>query len=144
MTYEKVNGGYFVRLFKGEEILTSLCKFIAQKKIGGGYVSGLGAVEQVTLGYFDVGRQKYFEKKFPGVYELVNLTGNIAYVKGEPFVHAHVIVSDQKMVPHAGHLFAGTVAVTGEFFIAVAGKKFKRTPDPELGLNLLDFAYPKK
>ena len=144
MKYEKVDGGYFIRLFKGEEIPAALCKFITQKKIGGGYISGLGAVNNVTLGYFDLERQKYLKEEFPGIYELVSLTGNIAYVEGEPFVHAHVLISDQQMVPRAGHLFAGTIAITGEFFIAVAGKKFRRTKDPEVGLNLLDFTLPRK
>ncbi len=144
MKYEKVNGGYFVRLYKGEEILATLCKFVAQKRIGGGFIGGLGAVEDVVLGYFDRARQKYVQKKFPGVYELVNLTGNIAYVDRDPFVHAHAIISDRKMAPHAGHLFSGIIAVTGEFYLAVAGKKFIRKPDRKMGLNLLDFKYPKR
>jgi len=144
MRYEKVNGGYFVRLYKGEEILATLGEFIAQRRIGGGFVCGLGAVEKVVLGYFDRGRQKYVQKKFAGVQELVNLTGNIAYVDRSPFVHAHAVISDRKMVPHAGHLFSGIIAVTGEFYIAVAGKKFVRKQDRRMGLNLLDFKYPRR
>jgi len=143
MLYEKTKGGYFVRLHKGEEILTTLGEFVSRRRIGGGFVCGLGAVEKVILGYFDRERQKYVQKKFTGVYELVNLTGNIAYVEGSPFVHAHAVISDQKMVPHAGHLFSGTIAVTGEFYIAVAGKKFIRKPDHKIGLNLLDFRHPR-
>ncbi len=138
MRYEKVNGGYLVRLELGEEVLTSLCDFIAKKRIGGGAVTGIGAVENVTLGYFDRNKVKYLEKKFPGVYELVNLTGNIAYVEGKPFVHAHVVISDRRMTPYAGHLFSGTIAVTGEFFISVAGKKFTRKQDSRFTLKLLD------
>lgn len=143
MRYEKVNGGYFVRLYKGEEILITLGEFVAQRKIGGGFVCGLGAVEKVVLGYFDRERQKYLQKKFNGIYELVNMTGNIAYVGKDPFVHAHAVISDRKMVPCAGHLFSGIIAVTGEFYLAVAGKKFVRKQDRGFGLNLLDFKFPK-
>lgn len=143
MLYEKINGGYFIRLHKGEEIATTICDFARRKRIAGGFVCGIGALEKVTLGYFDRTKGKYLEKKFPGIYELVSLSGNLAYVGGEPFLHAHVVISDRKMVPHAGHLFSGTIAVTGEIYIATAGKKFVRKPDPDIGLNLLAFNKSK-
>jgi predicted DNA-binding protein with PD1-like motif len=143
MQYEKVQGGYFVRLEKGEGILPTVSAFAAQKRIGGGSLSGLGAVEKVVLGYFDRTKREYLQKKFTGIFELISLVGNVAYVDGEPFVHAHAVIADRKMVPHAGHLFAGTIAVTGEFYLAVAGKKFRRQRDPQTGLNLLAFSYPR-
>jgi len=139
MQYEKIFGGYAVKLVKGENVLESLCEFIGKRRIGGGFITGIGAVEDVILGYFDREREKYVQKRYPGVYELINLTGNIAYLDKKPFVHAHATISDRKMCPHAGHLFSGIIAVTGEFHIAMTGRRFVRKLDRKIGLNLLHF-----
>ncbi len=139
MTYQEIAGGYFVRLFKGEEVITTLGKFVKTRNLGGGSISGIGAVEKVTLGYFDVDSGEYLRKEFPGKYELISLTGNIGYFGEEPVIHVHVVISDQEMVPHSGHLFSGTILVTGEFAILDSGVQFNRAKDAEIGLNLLDF-----
>ena len=144
MRYEKITGGYFVRLERGEEVLPTLCEFVAKRKIGGGFIAGLGAVENITLGYFDPHEGKYTEVNFPGEYELANLTGNIAYIDGKPFVHAHATISDREMNTKGGHWFSGKVAATVECYIALVGKKFTRSLDSHLGLKLLDFKPLRK
>ena len=143
MRYEKVDGGYLVRLERGEEVLPMLCEFIGKRRIGGGFLVGLGAVENVTLGYYDPHEQKYTEVNFPGDYELANLTASIAYVDAKPFVHAHATITDRGMNAHGGHWFSGKVAATVECYIALAGRKFTRSLDPQVGLKLLDLKFPK-
>ncbi len=141
MTYQEIAGGYFVRLFKGEEVITALGKFVTLKGLKGGSIFGIGAVENVTLGYFDVDTGEYLRKEFPGRYEMISLNGNIGFFDGEPVIHAHVVISDRDMVPHSGHLFAGTILVTGEIAILDAGVQFNRAKDKAIGLNLLDFPH---
>ena len=45
------------------------------------------------------------------------MEGNVALKDGEPFIHAHVVLSDHKMQTLGGHLFETTVGVAGEFFL---------------------------
>lgn len=138
MRYRETPGGYVVRLQKGEEIHGALTRFMREKHIGGGSVAGLGAVREVSLGYYNVETKEYVRKSYDGDYELVNLTGNLSHVDGEPLLHAHAVISGADMAALGGHLFTATIAVTGEFFITDAGREMNRALDSETGLKLLD------
>jgi predicted DNA-binding protein with PD1-like motif len=137
MQTKKIRDGYVVRLDKGEELVDSLLKFARQEKITAGTISGIGAVTNVTLGYFDREKREYLQKRFEEVYELVSLQGSVATIDDEPALHLHLIISDRDYSPRAGHLLSAEVAVTGEIFVRSYGEPLWRKKDPEFGLNLL-------
>lgn len=139
MKAKKVESGYFIRLDKGEEVIKTLSEFIAKEKIPGGAISGIGALTDIELGYFERGRKQYIKRRFEDVYELLSLTGNIAYADGAPVIHAHCILGDADYQLIGGHFFSGTVAVTGEIYIRVFSDQFKREPNAEFELKLLAF-----
>lgn len=143
MLYKKVAGGYLLRLERGEEVMDSLLKFIKKFKIRGGFMVGLGACEDLKLGYFDAVKGEYRDKEFKGEFEVTNLTGNIAYLGKEPIVHAHITLSDEKFKAIAGHLWQGTVSGTMEILIMTFGIKIRREKDDETGLNLLKLSKVK-
>lgn len=137
MQYQSVEGGFLVRLHRNEEVNETLTNFLKEQEIQGGIVSGIGAVEKVTLGYFDRDKKEYLRREFNEIYEVVSYQGNISYVDDEPFIHAHIILGDREYKTHAGHFFEGTVAVTMEIFIKAFGEKIIREADNDLQLNLL-------
>jgi uncharacterized protein len=139
MKAKKVENGWFVRLDKGEEVMSTLIAFIAEKQIPAGTVAGIGALTEVELGYFNRDQAVYQRRRFNGIYELISLTGNIGYVDGKPMVHAHCLLGDADYQVTGGHLFEGMVAVTGEIYIQVFAEQFTRVMNPEIKLNLLDF-----
>ena len=51
------------------------------------------------------------------MFELVSFEGNVTLKESQPFVHAHVVLSDHNMITLGGHLFETTVAAVGEFFL---------------------------
>jgi predicted DNA-binding protein with PD1-like motif len=138
MYFRKIQNGYLVRLVKGEEMIRSLSSFVEEQKILGGFVFGLGAFKDLTLGYYDSAKKEYTKKLFKDDMEFGNLTGSIAYVEGKPFVHAHVSAAGSDMKALCGHLFSATISGTGEFMIIPSESKVERKPDPETGLKLLD------
>jgi predicted DNA-binding protein with PD1-like motif len=138
MYYQQTEQGFMVRLQKGEEIHTALTQFMAAKNITGGAVVGIGAVTDVALGFLDLETKDYVRQEYHEDYELINLTGNLSLVDGAPLLHAHVVLSGEDMSAIAGHLFAATISVTGEFEITVAGERFERAFDDETGLKLLN------
>lgn len=138
MTYKQVDQGYIVRLNRGEEIVTTLTEFADGVDLKSGFVTGLGAICDVELGFFDFENKKYIRKEFGGDYELVNLTGNFSILDGRPFLHAHITIADSDCRPSAGHLYSAKVAVTGEFLVTSTGVEVVRKPDNETGLNLLE------
>jgi predicted DNA-binding protein with PD1-like motif len=137
MEHREVDGGYVVRLVRGEEIVSSLAEFAVNVNLKSGFVIGLGAIRDVELGYYDVEEREYVRKVFEGDFELINMTGNFAMLDGRPFLHAHMTIADSGCHPYAGHVFTATVAVTGEFFVMSTGREISRKPDDETGLNLL-------
>jgi predicted DNA-binding protein with PD1-like motif len=134
----KVEDGWFVRVDKGEKVMQTLIDFIADKHIPAGTITGIGALTEVELGYFNRESTTYQRRRFDGIYEMLSLTGNIAYVDNKPMVHAHCLLGDADYQVTGGHLFEATIAVTGEFYIRVFADKFVRAMNPELKLNLLD------
>jgi predicted DNA-binding protein with PD1-like motif len=134
----KTSTGYVVRLDPGEEILGTLTGFVIDEEIAGGTITGIGAVKNTTIGYFDLHRKEYSKRRFSDDMELVNLTGNVTWVEGEPFVHAHATISGPDFVAHSGHLFEAEIAVTGEFLLHPTDRRILRAPDERTGLKLID------
>lgn len=138
MRYRKVENGYFLRLEKDEEVLSSIIEFAAKERIGAGAFFGLGAIKQFELGYYSMETRSYEKKSFEGDMEVGNISGNISHLDGKPFVHTHVTVSGPDLKAWTGHLFSAKVAITLEIFVFAASSKVGRKMDPAVGLNLLD------
>jgi predicted DNA-binding protein with PD1-like motif len=130
--------GYLVRLDPGEEVISTLAAFLGREGVGGAALSGIGAVRSSTLGYFDSGRREYLRKELAGEMELCSFSGNLTYLEGAPFVHAHAVLADADFVAHAGHLFEATIAATGEFWIATTERRIERKLDEPRGLRLIE------
>src|SRR4030066_576281 len=138
MKYKKTNLGYVVRLFRGEEVVSSLLEIAERENILSGFVMGLGAVTEVKLGYYELETKEYRSQMFNEDYEIGSLVGNLAQVDGKAFLHAHITISDKDCKAFAGHLFSAKIYATGEFFIYTFDKKIERTLDDDVGLKLLD------
>lgn len=135
----KIRNKYFGRIFKGEEIITSIVAFCKENEIRNGHITAIGAAEKLKLGFYDTSEKKYLYKDFDGDYEITSLTGNITLLDGNPFPHIHIHISDRNFKTWGGHLVSGTVSVTCEFVIENFDTSVSRKPDPETGLNLISF-----
>lgn len=102
-------------------------------------MTAIGAFERVTLGFFDMQKKDYKRIPINEQVELMSLVGNIARDdKGEPKVHAHVVVGKSDGTAYGGHLLDAYVQPTLEVVIVEAERHLCRTTRPELGLALLD------
>lgn len=127
---------WIVALEKGEEIISVLTSFLEEQEIRGGFLTGLGSLRDITLGYFDFEKKEYEKRVFDEVMELGNLTGSIGTVEGKPFAHLHATVCGPELIAFTGHLFSAEVAVTAELVVADFGVELPREPDEEIGLHL--------
>ncbi len=138
MQYKRFATTYVIRLERGDEIIDSLKTLVKKEKIRGGFFYGLGAVKNVSLGYFDVEKKKYKEKSFMQDFELTSMVGDVAFSGDKIIVHAHVTLAGEDFKVVAGHLNTAMVTATTEIvFNPVEGKLSKKT-DPITGLNLMD------
>jgi len=137
VTFRRVGSSYMVRLFKGEEKIDTLKGFLRKYGITAGTVSGIGATDDVTIGYFDPEKKEYQKKTFQGDFEILNLSGNVTMLDGEPLLHLHILLGDREYRVSGGHLFSANVSVTCEVFVKGLDTIIHREMDPETGLNLM-------
>jgi predicted DNA-binding protein with PD1-like motif len=132
------NGTYWqLRLMPGEEIVETLVGFLRSRRIKSGFLTGIGAAENVVLGCFDPGTRAYHKRTFKGDNEIAAIVGNVGWLKKEPACHIHAVISRPSLATYAGHLFSGTVTVTLEVALVPGTRRLSRKPDPHSGLNLL-------
>ncbi len=139
MYYASVGSNYFLlRLETGEEVISSIKKICKTQHIDNAYFSGLGSIENPTLAHYLLSNKKYTEKKFEGVFELINITGNVALCDDEVLVHAHATVADSEMNTHGGHVVSATVSATVEIQLRILDSVYTKSHDEKIGLNLFD------
>jgi len=137
MDYKKMNNNYIVRIDKGEEIVGTIKQFCTEQSIKLGLVSGLGAVNEATIGLFETATKKYHSTVLSGDFEIASLTGNITTMNGEVYLHFHACISDDKYMTYGGHLNSAVVSATAEIIIIDFNGEVDREFNDEIGLNLL-------
>lgn len=129
---------HLIRLEKGEELLSSILTYVKSNNILAGFLTGIGALEKGTLGYFNVEKKEYLHVPFKDV-ELLACTGNIAKNKdtNEPIAHIHIIIGERDGKSFGGHLVEGIISVTAEIYVVEIRPVVYRVKDDETGLYLL-------
>ena len=134
MQYEKDGDTYIIYLEQGESIMATLTEFCIAHQIINGQISGIGAIKEIELGVYDLKNQEYITHKLEETWELTSYQANIQLKDEEPFIHAHINISDHDLTAKGGHLFEAKVAVVGEFILRIINSSGKRVFNPEIGL----------
>lgn len=138
MIAKNSNEKFVLVLEKGEKLLETITQFAKEKELRGAFISGIGALEDVELGYYNLHTKEYQRKMFNhGDYELLAVNGNLSLKNGQPYVHAHCSIAGEDFKVYGGHLFEATVAVTAEIFCAPFGNMPVREPNDQIGLDLI-------
>lgn len=139
MDYRKFGGTYVMRLDPGDEIVEKILWLAAVEQIKLASVSGLGAVDNVTLGIYSPDTKQFKANMFRADFEIVSLTGNITTQRGRPYAHLHMAVSDLAARCYGGHLNRAVVSASAEIIIQTIPGEIDRRPDARIGLNLMHF-----
>ena len=127
---------HFLRLDRGEDLTAGITAYCDEQRIRSAQVAGIGAVEDVELGYYDLKERTYLRKKIEGIFELVSLAGNITRVDGKAFLHAHAVLGARDWSLAGGHFFGGRIAVTGEIYLVETHLELTRAMNEDVGLKL--------
>ncbi len=133
MEFRKEGDTYIMRLARGEKLMETLASFLSDKGIKGGRLQAIGAVHDLTIGYYHVESKTYSWKTIAEDVEVVSLLGTIS----ETGLHAHGVFSDETFRAWGGHVKEATVSGTLELFLR-EHQKLRRKPDAATGLNLLE------
>ena len=139
MDYKRFSNAIVLRVDRGEEILEQLKAVCLKENVKLASVSGIGAINDLTSGVWDVERKEYFSNHFTGVYEVANLVGTITTMNGEYYAHIHISAGDAQGHMVGGHLNRAVVSATSEIVLHLIDGTVEREFDPGVGLNLLKF-----
>jgi uncharacterized protein len=135
----QTNGGktYAVIFDEGDEVSSGLVGFAKQRGLGASHFTAIGGFREVVLGYYDLAKREYKQIPVKEQVEALSLVGDIALEKGEPKVHAHVVVGTSEGQARGGHLIKGYVRPTLELVITESPKHLHREYDAASGLALI-------
>src|SRR5262249_9938759 len=122
----------------GEEVAAGLLRFAKENRLAAAQVTAIGAFSDVVLEYFQIDRKDYKRIPVRDQVEVLSLIGDIALdEKGEPTVHAHVVVGREDGTAMGGHLLEAHVRPTLEVIVAESPAHLRRRHDPQTGLGLI-------
>ena len=122
------------RLPPGTDLLEELNKLALEEKVNLGQVFGIGALTRAKVGFFDPDQGNYRTQTIERQLEICSLTGNISLKDGKPFVHAHIVLSDEEGRTFGGHLLPGNLVFVAEIIVwRFGGTPLGRQPQPDLG-----------
>jgi predicted DNA-binding protein with PD1-like motif len=137
-----LNGGEqrtFVLVFDtGDEVVAGLLGFARQQGLSASHFTAIGALSEVTLGYYEWERKDYRRIPLREQVEVLSLAGDIALDGDEPQIHAHVVVGKADGSAHGGHLFEARVRPTLELVLVESPRYLRRRKDARTGLALID------
>ena len=135
---EMTHRGYYLgKGARGGDLLGEITDFCKARGITLGRVEALGALVRATLGYYNQNSRKYEMIEFDEHLEITNLVGNVSLKDGEPIVHAHVTLANDRAIAYGGHLVPGCEIFACEFMVqAFDGPQLNRGLDEQTGLPL--------
>ena len=130
------------QLERDSDLYNGITRIAQENNIRIGRVAGIGAVQRAKLAYYDQRLLKYEDIELNEPMEIVSLSGNISLKDGKPFVHAHIVLSDEGGKTQGGHLLpGGTPIFACELTIEeYHGPPLERGIDKDTGLTL----WPKE
>lgn len=106
--YKQFGNKFVVSTANRSDIVKALAEFCEDLEIqAGSSITGLGALDEVTLRFFDPDTKQYVDKVFKEQLEVTNVTGNIARMNGEVYLHVHIILGRADYSVLSGHLLSG-------------------------------------
>lgn len=138
MNYTRTGNDIMLRVDRGEKVMESINKVAEEENIKAGFVTGIGAVDQAKLSYFEVKDDTYETTTFEEDFEVLSMDGTLSYVDNKPHQHVHMILGRGDFSTIGGHLQEATVSITLEVHITVMETTVDRKPHDDYSIKVLD------
>jgi predicted DNA-binding protein with PD1-like motif len=122
---------------RGDEVMSVLQRFAQEHGLAASRLTGIGAFESATLGYFDRELRDYVRIPVAEQVEVLTMVGDIALDGAQPKVHAHVVLGRRDGSTLGGHLLEARVQPTLEVVVIDSPNYLQRRCDPQSGLALI-------
>ncbi len=144
MDYRKFGETFYIRIDKGEEIISNILEICRKEGIRSAVYSGIGGCKEAEIQTFIPESGTFETHTYTGMLELVSLNGNlILSEENELYHHTHALISYKDNGEHklaAGHMKSLTVLYTAEIELRpVKEGVIRRKFDPETGTGFWSF-----
>ena len=129
---------YAVIFGKGDEVIAGLTEFAQKNHLGASRITGIGGIEDATVGSFDRQQSKHLPIQIHQQSEVLSLLGDIALFHGKPVVHLHMVVGFPDGSAHGGHLLEAHVWPTMEVIVTDYPNTMHKKLDAESGAALIE------
>ena len=125
-----------LKLDEGEDLLLSITKCVQDNDIKTASFTAIGGLKTFVHGIYNGKGYNTHKMEASCCLELVSAVGNVTLKEGKPFVHCHILVTDEKSsAAFGGHLMEGTIVYPmAEVFIHEYDVDIKRVYDPQIEL----------
>ena len=144
MEYRHFGEAFYIRIDRGDEIVSSILEVCRTEHVESATFSGIGGCSEAQIQTFIPESGTFEMRTLNGMLELVSLIGNvISDEDGELYYHAHAAFTYKDETGHhvaAGHVKSITVSYTGEIELRpVIGGIIRMEHDPETGTGFWCF-----
>lgn len=127
-----------VVLDPGDEPVACLTRFAREQKLDAARFTAIGAFSDAVVAFFDLQSKRYEHIPVREQVEVLSLIGDVALdEKGEPKLHAHVVLGRRDGSTCGGHLIEARVQPTLEVMLTEPPSWLRRRVDAATGLPLI-------
>ena len=144
MDYRRYGETIYVRMDKGDEVISGILDICAKEHIVSAIFSGIGGCSEAEIQTFIPETGTFETQTIGGMLELVSLTGNvISDDQQKLYHHTHAVFSYKDGERHcvaAGHMKSITILYTAEIELRpVVGGSISRQFNPDTGTGFWKF-----
>lgn len=140
MRFERFGHRLQVRLESGDAVMESLLRLMNAERIEYAAVTGLGAVRQVRLSYWNAETREYETHEIEEQLEVVSLVGNVTLNDHRPFLHLHISLGRRDLSVFGGHFNDAVAHPTLEVWVQPEDRPVHRARDEASGLALMQLS----
>ncbi len=129
---------YVVVCDPGDEAVDTLTQFAQAENLEAAQITGVGAFEHATVGWFDRAAKDYRRIPVAQQCEVLSLLGDIAEGPDGPILHMHTVLGLSDGTTRGGHLLEGKVFPTLEVIVTETPAELRKVLRPDLGIALID------
>jgi len=134
---------YALVLARGDEVMTALSDFAKAEGVTAASFTGIGAVRDPEVGWFDFNKQQYKAMRYDDQVEVLSLIGDIGIgSEGKAVAHAHATLGRESGRAFGGHLIRATVSPTLEVFVTTYPLPLKKQRDARDDIELFQLSAP--
>ncbi len=144
MDYRRYGDTVYVRMDKGDEVISGILDICSKEHIASAIFSGIGGCSEAEIQTFIPETGTFETQTIGGMLELVSLTGNvISDDQQKLYHHTHAVFSYKDGEKHcvaAGHMKSITILYTAEIELRpVVGGAIGRQFNPDTGTGFWKF-----